>query len=208
MAGNKPISNYRQELFCHEYLVDLIAKQATIRAGYSEKTAEVQGSRLLSNAKVQARIAYLQGLREKRTDITADKVLSEYSKLGFSDITDYLEVTTERILVDRDPETNEPISEIHQLIILKDTKDIPKDKLAAIESVKQGKHGLEFKLHDKKGALDSIGKHLGMFIDKTEISGKDGKPIETKTTLNLAELGEKELDLLEKLFTGKTERTD
>lgn len=65
----------KQEAFCREYLIDLNGKQAAIRAGYSSKTAEVQASRLLSNAKVQAYSKKLMKDRENRTEITQDYVL-------------------------------------------------------------------------------------------------------------------------------------
>ena len=65
----------KQQRFCEEYLIDLNATQAAIRAGYSEKTAEQQGSRLLSNAKVAAAIAEAQSDRSERTEITQDYVL-------------------------------------------------------------------------------------------------------------------------------------
>ena len=102
--------NDKQKQFCKEYLVDLNATQAAIRARYAEKTAYSQGQRLLKNVEAQEYIRELMQKREQRTEITADKVLEEYAKLGFSDITDYLQVVTERILVGHDKETGEPIS--------------------------------------------------------------------------------------------------
>ncbi len=66
----------KQERFVAEYLIDLNATQAAIRAGYSEKTAEQQGSRLLSNAKVAAAIAEAQTKRSERTEVTQDYVLA------------------------------------------------------------------------------------------------------------------------------------
>jgi phage terminase small subunit len=160
----------RRKLFVKEYLVDLNATQAAIRAGYSEKTAKQQAKNLMNMDAIQDAIQKEMHKREQRTDITADKVLNELAKLGFSEVTDFLQVTTERILVDRVPETDEPISEIRQLVLLKDTDQIPPEKLAAISEIKQAKDGsISFKLHDKKGALDSIGKHLGMFVDKAQI---------------------------------------
>ncbi len=172
------LNNDRQEKFCQEYIVDLNQTQAAIRAGYSTKTADVQASRLLTKVKIQARIQELMNKRARRTEITADKVLEEYAKLGFSDVTDYLQVVTERVLVGHDKETGEPISDISQFVLMKDTKDISPEKLAAISEVKQNKDGsISFKLHDKRGALDSIARHLGMFVEKREITGKDGGPI-------------------------------
>lgn len=193
--------------FAREYLIDLNATQAAIRAGYSARTAKQQGQRLLTRDDVQAAIQSAMAKRAQRTEITADKVLNEYAKLGFSDVTDYLEVVTERILVDRTPE-GEPISEIRQMVLLKDTADIPKDKLAAIAEIKQAKDGsISFKLHDKRGALDSIGKHLGMFIDRTEVTGKDGGPIEVNRNGEIEERLKNDpeaRDLLKQLYQRTT----
>lgn len=66
----------KQEQFCQEYIIDLNAKQAAIRTGYSERSAEVTGSRLLSNHKVASRISELKAQRVERTEITADYVLA------------------------------------------------------------------------------------------------------------------------------------
>ncbi|EKN5964990.1 TPA: terminase small subunit [Yersinia enterocolitica] len=71
----------KQELFCREYLKDLNATQAAIRAGYSEKTAQVQSSRLLSNVMVQQRVSELAAERNSRVGIDADYVLRQAVKL-------------------------------------------------------------------------------------------------------------------------------
>ena len=71
----------KQARFCREYLIDLNATQASIRAGYSEKTAKQQGSRLLTNADVQTRISELQDAMAERLDITADQVMADLEKL-------------------------------------------------------------------------------------------------------------------------------
>lgn len=65
----------KQRTFCEEYIVDLNATQAAIRAGYSAHTAQEQGSRLLSNVMVQDYLRELMEARSKRTQITADYVL-------------------------------------------------------------------------------------------------------------------------------------
>ena len=175
----------RSQIFAKEYLIDLNATQAAIRAGYSPKTAMQQGQRLLTRDDIQAAIQKEMNKRARRTEITADKVLEEYAKLGFSDVTDYLQVVTERVLVGHDKETGEPISDISQFVLMKDTANIPKDKLAAISEIKQAKDGsISFKLHDKRGALDSIARHLGMFTERIEHTGKDGGPIQTAVDLS------------------------
>lgn len=66
-----------QELFCREYLKDLNATQAAVRAGYSENSAQEQSSRLLSNAIVSDRVKELLDKRAKRIELTADKILND-----------------------------------------------------------------------------------------------------------------------------------
>jgi len=66
----------KQAQFCQEYLIDLNATQAAIRAGYSKNGAEVTGCKLLTNAKVARLIQELKDARSERTEITADYVLT------------------------------------------------------------------------------------------------------------------------------------
>ncbi|MEC4569335.1 terminase small subunit [Paenibacillus sp. CMAA1739] len=79
-----------QKLFVKEYLVDLNATQAAIRAGYSAKTAEQQASRLLTNVKVQAEIDEAISKRSKRTEITADMVLQRWWDIATADPNDII----------------------------------------------------------------------------------------------------------------------
>lgn len=72
----------KQELFCHEYVVDLNATQAAIRAGYSEKTARSQGQRLLTNVAIQDQLKTLQAERFKATDLSAEWVLEKIKLLS------------------------------------------------------------------------------------------------------------------------------
>ncbi len=76
----------KQQRFVEEYLIDLNATQAAIRTGYSPNTADVQGSRLLSNIKVQRAVANRMAERSKRTEVAADRVLLEIARIGFSDL--------------------------------------------------------------------------------------------------------------------------
>jgi len=69
----------RQELFCREYIVDLNATQAAIRAGYSIRTARFIGSENLTKPNIVARIVELQQERLQRTEVTADNVLKTIS---------------------------------------------------------------------------------------------------------------------------------
>lgn len=160
----------KQRRFIEEYLVDLNARQAAIRAGYSPRTAEVQGCRLLSNAKIAAAVAEAQRERSRRTEITADLVLTELAKLGFANMQDYM-----RAGPDGDPYL--------------DFSELTRDQAAAlvevtVEDFKDGRgedaravRRVKFKLADKRAALVDIGKHLGMFKERLEHSGPGGGPL-------------------------------
>lgn len=146
--------------FCKQYLIDLNGKQAAIRAGYSEKTAEVQASRLLSNVNVQNFIKELMNAREKRTEITQDKVLTELAKIGFFDIRKLLDEKGNPIpLHELDDQT---AASIAGLDMLEEYDGTGKDRIF-VGYVKK------YKLADKRAALVDIGKHLGMFIERKEI---------------------------------------
>src|SRR5215470_8405994 len=82
----------KQARFVEEYIIDLNGKQAAIRAGYSPRTAEVQASRLLSNAKVNAAVKQAMKARSRRTSISADRVVLELAAMAFSNISDFLQV--------------------------------------------------------------------------------------------------------------------
>lgn len=143
----------KQKLFVEEYLIDLNATQAAIRAGYSPDTANEQGSRLLANVSISNEISRAMAERSKRTGVNADRVVQELAKIAFVNATEVI-----------DPET---------ATVKKDA--LPEDT-AAIQSVKVktfGEDGLEreIKMADKLKALELLGKHMGMFKDKVELSG-------------------------------------
>lgn len=79
----------KQERFVQEYLVDLNATQAAIRAGYSARTAYSMGQRLLKNVEVQAAIQAAMDKRSQRVEITQDTVVEELAKIGLAEAHDY-----------------------------------------------------------------------------------------------------------------------
>lgn len=83
----------KQKRFVAEYLVDLNATQAAIRAGYSEKTAEQMGYQLLQKTSVQKAVQIAMKDRQQRTEITQDMVLDELGKVAFSKAADYTDST-------------------------------------------------------------------------------------------------------------------
>lgn len=78
----------KQKRFIAEYLVDLNATQAAIRAGYSEKTAYSAGQRMLKKVEIHAAIQEAMQERQERTEITQDKVLTEIGKVAFASADD------------------------------------------------------------------------------------------------------------------------
>lgn len=154
--------NVKQKRFCAEYLVDLNATQAAIRAGYSPASAGSIGYELLKKPDIRARIDKGIAEQERRTGINADRVLRELGRIAFVSAPD---------LVNMDDAT------------LKDGASA--DDLAAIASVKvktiPGPMGdgfeREIRLADKLKALELIGKHLGMFTDKVELNAVEAVQI-------------------------------
>jgi phage terminase small subunit len=144
----------KQQCFVDEYLIDLNATQAAIRAGYSAKTADQQGSRMLANVKVQQAIAEQMAERSKRTGVNQDRVVLELAKMAFVKMTD---------IVDDEGRVLASASE---------------DDLACIESVKykssESDTGSsverEIKIGSKLKALELLGKHLGMWNDKLDVN--------------------------------------
>lgn len=144
--------NEKQKRFVSEYIIDLNAKQAAIRAGYSPKTAEVQASRLLSLVKVQTEITKAMEDREKRTGITQDRVLAELSAIAFAKATDYVEVDEDGF------------------VKIKPTAGLTDEQKSAIAGIKKGANGIEIKLVDKTKALEMLSRHLGLFNDKLNVN--------------------------------------
>jgi phage terminase small subunit len=161
----------KQKVFADEYLIDLNATQAAIRAGYSKKTAEWIGPQLLGKTHVAEAISERMKDREKRTEITQDAVLRELAKIGFANMMDYMICQPGGDpFLDFSKLTRDQAAALIEVIV-EDYVDGRGEDSRQVRRVK-------FKLADKKGALVDIGKHLGMFTNKVEVFGKNGGPIE------------------------------
>jgi len=159
----------KQARFIDEYMIDLNATQACIRAGYSAKTADRIGPELLGKTCVQGALAVRMKKREERTEITQDKVLSELAKIGFADIRKAVQWGSDLQVIDQ--ETGE--TAIANGVSLVDSAKIDSDTAAAISEISQTAQGIKIKLHDKRAALVDIGRHLGIFNDKLNITVTD-----------------------------------
>jgi phage terminase small subunit len=167
----------KQKRFVDEYLKDLNATRAYKAAGYSVKSdnaAAVEGHKLLRNPKIDNYLSERMKNREKRTEITQDKVLMELAKIAFVNGSDFAKVVSKQnVTKSWDEEKGEFIDTefTSQHVQLIDTDELPENKKAAISNIKETKYGISVESYDKVRALELIGKHLGMFKDKVELSG-------------------------------------
>lgn len=154
----------KQEAFCREYLIDLNATQAAIRAGYSQKTARAIGARLLTNVDVQGAVQKAMQDRSEKTGITAARVLTEIGRLAFADIRKIFTEDGQLRPVHELPE--EVAASISSVEVV--TSKVPGGGPADVE------YTSKIKFWDKRGSLELLGRHLKMFTEKVEHSGRIG----------------------------------
>ena len=147
----------KQAKFVVEYLKDENATQAAIRAGYSKTVAAELGCENLRKPYVVDAIDDLLDAQQARTLITADKILREYARLGFYDTRKLFDENGSlKRIVDLDADTQAIIAGIDVVTIGNADRGI--GEIAKIRLV------------DRKGALDSMARHFGLFDDKTTLS--------------------------------------
>lgn len=181
----------RQLRFCDEYLVDLNATQAAMRAGYSAKTAHVIGPRMLENVRVQARISELQAARSARTEITQDAVLERLAQIAFSKGSRFFKVNK-----DGDPyvdlrDATEADLDLLREVQVEDFVDGRGEDARMVRKVK-------IKLADPMPALNLIAQHLGMVVKR--LAGADGGPVKVEAVPDLSGLSTDELLAIERMM--------
>lgn len=162
----------KQKRFCEEYLIDLNGAQAAIRSGYSKNTAKEIASENLTKPNIQEYLAQRQKELQEATGITQKRVLEEYAKVAFLDIRKYYTVDG----------------------ALKSIHDLDDDAAGALAGVEvddlyegYGEERMQvgqtkkIKTYDKVKALDSLGRHLGLF----EKDNDQSKPVVNITGMNV-----------------------
>lgn len=171
--------NEKERAFCREYVIDLNATQAILRAGCfnvnSDESAAVGGSRLLSRAKVQALINVLKAQRCARVNITQDSVLHEMSLLSHSDQSHYVVDDNGHIQL----AAGAPEGAMRAIQSVKRKKTIKEDKDGNVTIT----YDVEIKLWDKPAPLKLMGRHVGLFPDKVEVTGPNGGPLDVVTRI-------------------------
>jgi phage terminase small subunit len=149
----------KQAAFVREYLIDLNATQAAIRAGYSPKTSEEQGYQLLRKTSVKAEIQAAMDKRAAKTEVNSDRVLNEITKLAFADIRKVFDESGNLLPVHMLPD--EIAASISSIEVV--TSKIPGSDPVEVE------HTAKIKFWDKRGSLEMLGRHLKLFTDKIEV---------------------------------------
>lgn len=164
----------KQQLFCDEYLIDLNATQAAIRAGYKEKYAHTNANKLLQNTTIAEYIAERKQDRVERTEITQDMVLKELANIAFSNAADFARVVEKQAMVDANGKTIPLVDTDGKPVMYRTvepvlTEELTEEQKRALSVIKRGRDGFEVKPYDKVKALELLGKHLGMWTDKVEV---------------------------------------
>lgn len=145
----------KQQRFVDEYLIDLNATQAAIRAGYSVRTAKEQGSQNLTKLNVQQAISEKMAERSKRTGVNQDRIVMELAKIAFINAADVI---------------NSDDATIKEGATIDDTAAIQSVKVKVIPTKEGDGVEREIRLNDKLKALELLGKHLGMWNDKLDVN--------------------------------------
>lgn len=147
----------KQKRFCEEYLIDLNATQAAVRAGYSTSTAGAIGAENLKKPQIRARIDKALAEQSKRTGVTADRVVRELAKVAFVNSDDVMDFNSATVKPDASKDDTAAIASVR-------VKTIPTKDGDGVER--------EIKLADKLKALELLGKRYGLFTDNVNVSGE------------------------------------
>lgn len=131
----------KQERFCAEYMKDLNATQAAIRAGYSEKTATVIGYENLTKPHIQSKIEALKKIRAQENKVDADWVLQRWKEIAEADLLSFF----------NDEEDG---------FVLKSIKELPKELRKYVTKIKTVSGGMQIEFVSKEMALKMIGEHV------------------------------------------------
>lgn len=165
----------KQEKFAQGLFTGLTQREAYKRSynakGMTDKSIDEKACELANGVKVTERIKELTDILTERNMVTVEKVLAELARVGFANGSDFAKVVEKTYMEPiLDKEGNKIGEKEHKYktVDVPETSSIDKNKLAAIAGIRSTKEGIEIKTNDKVKALELMGKHLGMFVDKIE----------------------------------------
>ncbi|MEJ9219542.1 terminase small subunit [Paenibacillus glucanolyticus] len=164
----------KQRIFVLEYMRDFNATRAAMAAGYSKKTAYAIGWENLRKPEIQAEIARFKGEKAEELGIDIQRVIMEYMKIAFTDVTDLLEFGQREVpvmtmlgpLYEGEGDEKKPVTKLVNFVDFKDSSQIDG---TVISEVKQGKDGVSIKLHDKMKALKELEKYTGFMTEEQKL---------------------------------------
>lgn len=169
----------KQQRFVDEYLIDLNATQAAIRAGYSEKTAGAIGNENLTKPEISEAIAAAQKARSERVQVDQDWVLRQWVEIASADpreLIEYVRTACETcwegdIRDEPNPECQQCHGRGRGHVVLADTRKLSAAAARLYSGVQLGREGIKVNMRSQDGALESVARHLGMFKDSLELKG-------------------------------------
>ena len=193
----------RQVIFANEYLIDLNGTRA-YKEAYphvkNDNTAAAAATRLMNNPEVKDYIDKRIKDRLERIEVTQDDVIQELAAIAFANGSDYAKVVTKPVMIqtsegDYVPALDSEGNQMYcQAVEITETDKLSRRQIKAISGIKQGKNGIELTTYDKVKALELLGRHLGMFKDKVEVSGNVNNPFEGLSTEQLLRLAGEDLE--------------
>lgn len=189
--GNKKKLTPKQRLFVAEYIKDYNATRAALAAGYKEKAAYRTGGENLHKPLIKAAIEEQIKAREKRTLVTADRVIAELARVGFANVEDFIAIQKDgSAYIDLSSMTRDQAAAVQEITVDEyvegrgdDARPVKKVKLRFLDKIK---------------ALELLGRHLALFIDRHKVSGDEGEPPVQIEQLSSAERRERIQALIEK----------
>lgn len=151
-------SSPRKARFVREYARDFNGTQAAIRAGYHPHSAGRTAYKLLQDPVILAAVHKGIARLHAKTDVTAERVLTELARIAYGDITAMVRIRNGRVCV-------------------ADSDALTQDQRSAIAEISETADGIRVKLADKTKALEMLGKRLALWTDRTELTGAGGEPL-------------------------------
>ena len=139
----------RHEIFCQHVARGKSQAEAYVIAGY--KKSDANAAILAARPEIIGRIEEIKGLAAMRAQVSVDRVVAELARIAFSNVTDALQVKNGKVY-------------------LIDSDKLTPDLKAAISEIRQTRDGVVIKFHDKRAALENLGKHLGLFKENTALN--------------------------------------
>ena len=185
----------RQVIFANEYLIDLNGTRA-YKEAYphvkNDNTAAAAAARLMNVPEIKKYIDERIKDRLERIEVTQDDVIQELAAVAFANGSEYAKVVTKPVMMktpdgDYVPALDSEGNQMYyQAVEITETDEL--------SGIKQGKNGIELTTYDKVKALELLGRHLGMFKDKVEVSGNVNNPFEELSTEQLLRLAGEDLE--------------